>query len=119
MRKPVFKLPITDNEREAIKALQQVRFLPASWDKRFNRDVLSVALETGMLGEKSVPQVWRLFIRYRRQISCPRKSELLALAQQRSAPDFRKVNAAAREQARIDEMKRKYGEDYVKAFTKQ
>jgi hypothetical protein len=75
-----FKHPLTDNERAAIKALQGVTFTPASFDKRFARDALFPALETGMLGEK-----W-------------------------SAPDFRKQQAAANEQAKIDAMKRKYSE---------
>ena len=109
MSKPVFKHPLTDNEREAIKCLEHVGMPCGCWDKRFRRDVLSPALQTGVLGEKSVPQLWRLFMRYRRQINHPRKSELLKLAEKWSAPDFRKINAAAREQARIDELKEKFG----------
>ena len=106
------KHPLTDNERAAIEAMRGVRFLPASFEKRFARDVLFPALETRMLGEKSVPQLWRLFIRYRRQLTCSaqEKARLLALAEKWSAPDFRKQQAAARAQERIDALKRQYQE---------
>lgn len=112
MSKHVFKHPLTYNERQAIESLRGVTFTPASWDKRFARDVLFPALETGMLGEKSVPQLWRLFIRYRRQVRCSSydRARLMAVAEKWAAPDFRKVNAAAREQAEIDALKKKYNE---------
>lgn len=112
MSKPVFKHPLTDNERQAIKALQRVTFSVGSWDKRFARDVLFPALDTGVLGEKSVPQLWRLFIRYRRQLNLTHEERcrLMELAEKWSAPDFRKVNAAARAQAEIDALKKKYDE---------
>lgn len=106
MSAKVFKHPLTDNEREAIKCLEGVGMPCGCWDKRFRRDVLSPALRTGMLGEKSVAQLWRLFIRYRRQISHPRKAELLKLAEKWSAPDYRKLRAAENEQARIDAMRK-------------
>ena len=102
------KRPITDDEREACNLLRGVSMPPASWDKRFNRDVLATALETGMIGEKSAPQLWRLLIRYRRQWESQRKSELLAMAEKLAAPDFRKLQAALRQQAEIDEQRKKY-----------
>jgi hypothetical protein len=112
MSKPVPKTALTPDERAAIEALQGVTFRVASWDKRFARDVLFPALDSGELGQKSRPQLWRIFIRYRRQIRCSPADHfrLLQVAHTLSAPDFRKENAAAREQARIDEMKRKYEE---------
>lgn len=58
------------------------------------------------ISEKQAPQLWRLFIRYRKQISFPDKQRLLQLAETLAAPDFRKVNKAANEQAKIDELKR-------------
>lgn len=106
--KPSPKRPLTLDELSAIEALGSVRFPVASWDKRFYRDALCHAQHTGEIGEKSAPQLWRIFIRYRRQLalSPTDRHRLLKVAEALSAPDFRKVNAAASEQARIDEMKR-------------
>lgn len=102
MSKPVPKRPLTDDERAAIKAIQHVGMPAGCWDKRFRRDVLDVALETGKIGEKSVAQLWRLFIRYRRQIPAELKARLMRIAESYSAPDFRKLQAAANAQAKID-----------------
>lgn len=87
---------MTEMEKEAVSCLSQVRFLPASWDKRFARSLSG----SDTLTEKEAPQVWRLFKRYRRQIAHPRKAELLAMADELSAPDLRK------QQRQIDEMRR-------------
>ena len=95
------KTPLTPDEVIVIAALRRVRYPAASWDKRFANQ-----LSDDGLTEKQRPQVWRLFIRYRRQIDCPDKARILAAAEKLAAPDFRKVNAAANEQARIDELKR-------------
>jgi hypothetical protein len=92
----------TDDERLAVTALQGVRMCPASWDKRFRNQ-----LSPDALSEKERPQVWRLFKKYRRQINCPRKAELLGIAKQFSAPDFRTLNAKAEIQKRIEELKQK------------
>lgn len=97
---------MTDDERVAAKAIGGCTMTPASWDKRFSRFIS----EMDTITEKEAPQVWRLFIRYRRQIRVPDKVRLLALAEKLSAPDLRKVEAAKREQERIAEMKRKYAE---------
>jgi hypothetical protein len=102
------KRPVTADEMIALAAIARVGMSCGSWDKRFARDTLSTARETGMIGEKSAPQLWRLFIRYRRQIGCPRKAELLKIAERLAAPDFRKQRAAANEQAKIDALKSKY-----------
>ena len=109
MSKPSPKRPITNNELAAIHALDGVGMLPASWDKRFRREVLCNAEVSGEISEKAAAQLWRLFIRYRRQISASVRAELMRIAKEKAAPDFRKQNAAANEQARIDELKRKYG----------
>ena len=82
---------------------------PASWDKRFNRDVLSQVPNTGTISEKAAAQMWRLLIRYRRQTSASVRAELMKVAEEKAAPDFRKQNAAANEQAKIDKLKEKYG----------
>lgn len=102
------KRPLTTDEAEAIRMLRPVSFPVGSWDKRFAHGVLNFALSTGEIGEASVPQLWRIFIRYRRQTSGPRKAILLANAENLSAPDFRKQQAAARAQARVDAAKAKY-----------
>jgi hypothetical protein len=67
------------------------------------------------LTEKERPQLWRLVVKYRRQIhgqiidgqqlrGAP-WINLLETAQKLAAPDLRKLQAAANEQARIDQMK--------------
>jgi hypothetical protein len=98
------RTPLTVEETIALAALGCVRFPTASWDKRFVRSLYHIP----GLTDKERPQLWRLFIRYRRQIDCPRKAELLKLAETLSAPDLRKVAAAQRAQAEIDALKEKY-----------
>lgn len=98
---------LNDDEAEAIQMLKGVTFPVASWDKRFARH-LQECLLSRAIGVKAKPQLWRIFIKYRRQTGGPRKAELLKLAEGMAAPDFRKQQAALREQARIDEMKAKY-----------
>jgi hypothetical protein len=95
---------MTEFELEAVKCLQHCTFPVASFDKRFVRGLSG--LET--ITEKEAPQVWRLFVRYRRQISTPNKAALLQMAEELSAPDFRKQAASARAQREIDELKRRY-----------
>lgn len=96
--------PMDSDERIAVTELQGCRLTPASWDKRFIRH-LGEMRDVGIT-EKEVPQLWRIFIRYRRQIGHPEKNRLLDKAAKLSAPDLRKQAAAQREQARIDELKR-------------
>ena len=103
------KRPMTDDEREAILALRDVGFSP-TWDKLFDRDVLQPSAATRELSDKAAAQLWRLFIRYRRQTSCPNKARLLQVAQSLSAPDFRKQAAAERELQRIADIRRRNDE---------
>jgi len=84
--------PVTPDEAVAVKYLGHVTYPVASWDKRFARHMGEVEGIT----DKEAPQVWRLFKKYRRQIACPDKARLLALADTLSAPDLRK-EAALRE----------------------
>ena len=98
--KPTPRTPCTDDEKTAVEALARVSYPVASWDKRFSRQ-----LSPAGLTEKERPQVWRLFVKYRRQINCPRKAELLKVAETLAAPDFRKQQVAANEQARINAMR--------------
>jgi hypothetical protein len=94
--------PRTSDENLAVEQMRPVQFPVGSWDKRFYRDLSGADTIT----EKQVPQLWRLFIKYRRQIDFPAKARLMAIAEQLAAPDFRKLEAQRREQARIDEMRR-------------
>lgn len=102
MSKPVERRLMTPDEMQAVDRMGVVTYPVASWDKRFMRNLISGE----MISEKEAPQLWRLFIKYRRQMNFPDKARLLAFAQEHAAPDLRKVEAARREQARIDEMKR-------------
>lgn len=104
MSKPVERRPMDVTEIEAVRCLGQVRYPPASWDKRFARH-MGEMLHPGTISEKEVPQVWRLFKRYRQQIAHPQKALLLNTAEELSAPDLRKLEAARQAQARIDKMK--------------
>jgi hypothetical protein len=76
---------MTPDEREAVKCLKEVRYAPATWDKRFARDLLTTTITT-----KEAAQVWRLFHKYRRQIKSPARDRLLEIAKQLAAPDLRK-----------------------------
>lgn len=89
MSKPTPHRPTTADEAMAIMLLQtQVGYPPASWDKRFARQ-----LSTVLVTEREVPQVWRLLRRYRRQWQHPERRRLLALADTLAAPDFRAQRA--------------------------
>ncbi len=107
------RTPATPDEATAVAALRGVRLPPYSWDKRFVRQLSSEGLT-----DRERPQVWRLFVRYRRQIQgqviCGRSLRgavwlnLLDYAQKNAAPDFRKQQAALRDQARIDDLKKSF-----------
>ena len=99
------KHELSQDEADAIDMLRHVTFTPASWDKRFAAH-LQDCRRFGTIGEKARPQLWRIFVRYRRQTTGPRKAELLKLAEAQAAPDFRKQQAALNEQARIDGMRK-------------
>lgn len=92
----------TIEETIAIAALRCCTFPVASWDKRFVRSLNAMSIS-----EKESAQLWRLFKRYRRQIDCPRKNELLQLADKLAAPDLRKMQAEARA---ANEVRRRYEE---------
>ena len=95
---PVVRRDMTEEEAAAVDCLKkQVKTPPACWDKRFIRDV---GLD-GKITVKEAPQVWRLFHKYRRQITHPDKTWLLQMAANRAAPDLRKVAAQERERQRV------------------
>lgn len=101
------KHPMSSEQLDAVDMMKGTTFPVSSWDKRFFRHILE-SRETGQIGEKAIPQLWRIFIKYRRQHRTEfptRRSELLRLAETLSAPDLRKVAAAQSEQNRIDELK--------------
>lgn len=107
MTKPE-KHTLTEEELKAINAIDGVGMPSGSWDKRFRRDALAHAKYTREISDKAAAQLWRLFIRYRRQIPGMILMELMKIAEERAAPDFRKQQAALNEQAKIDEMKEEY-----------
>jgi len=101
MSKPVERRVMTPDEMEAVELMHSVTYPCASWDKRFMRNL--AGCET--ISEKESAQLWRLFIKYRRQIGHRDRDRLLAIAAPLAAPDLRKLEAARREQARIDAKK--------------
>lgn len=93
--------PRTPEEIKAIELMARVSYPCASWDKRFMRHLS----EIDGITEKEAPQLWRLFVKYRRQINLSDRGDLLTYANIQAAPDLRKIEAARKEQARIDELK--------------
>lgn len=96
--------PLTPEESEAVWALHGVTFPVASWDKRFAHQLN----KDSHITERGAAQIWRLFLRYRRQINRDLFARLRPIADLRSAPDFRKQQAAQNEQAKIDKLKAEY-----------
>lgn len=81
---------MTEEEITAATMLRGVTYPTASWDKRFAATIqIHLAMTPPMIGEKMVPQLWRLLLRYRRQIRHPEREKYIKLARERSAPDFR------------------------------
>lgn len=117
MTKPIDRRLTTPDERNVILAMRRtVTFPVASWDKRFFHHLLEME-DRGTesihfrITDKEAPQLWRLAVRYRRQwCRTADDTRLLRVAESLAAPNFRKQQRAAREQERIDEMKRKYNE---------
>lgn len=95
---------MTPDEMQIVDRMSMVTFPVASWDKRFYRNLSSGE----MISEKESAQLWRLFKRYRRQIGFPDKERLLAIAETKAAPDFRKQQAEQREKERLAEHMAKY-----------
>lgn len=102
MSKPAERRELTADEMAAAKCLQGVSMAVASWDKRFYRNCSPLWLQGSGITDKEAPQLWRLFIRYRRQFNHPDKARLLALAETLSAPDLRKQAATDRERQEIE-----------------
>lgn len=68
---------MTPDEMQAVERMHCVRYLPASFEKRFMRTISSGEVIT----DKQALHLWRLFLRYRRQVpSFPDKQRLLAFA---------------------------------------
>lgn len=107
------KRPMTPEEIEAIDFLKGVRFPVASFDKRFASTLYRYAAMTPpIIGEKMAPQLWRLFIRYRRQYRAKdpkgtRRIPLFRIAEQLTAPEFRSVKyrVAVEYEARLKKLK--------------
>lgn len=54
---------------------------------------VNFAASIGAESQNQASQLWRLFIRYRRQMDFPDKQRLLTVAEKLAAPDFRKERA--------------------------
>lgn len=59
---------MTPDEIHIISKLTLVRFLPASWAKRFVKDIASVAKPETELSEKQSEWIYRLLYTYRKQV---------------------------------------------------
>ena len=104
------RTPATEQEKQAVQYLKRCRFAPAGWDKRFVRQ-----LQADGLTENERSQVWRLFIRYRRQIeremrkhcltpnqfneAIERFDTLMHYSAIHAAPDFRRLAAGGKAMA--------------------
>lgn len=93
---------MTPDEMQAVERMHGVRYLPGSWEKRFMRSISSGDVIT----EGQAPHLWRLFMRYRRQIpDFQDKSRLLAVASTLASKSIAKISAEQEAQTRIDQMK--------------
>lgn len=95
MSSPIKRRLMTPDELQIVERMHCVTYPSASWDKRFMRMISGGE----MISEKESEQLWRLFVRYRRQMIFPDKARLLKEAERKAAPDFRKVQADIRKAA--------------------
>lgn len=78
--KPKAELRMMDvDELAAASCLAQIHFPPASFDKRFGRTMENAK----RISDRGAAQLWRIFHRYRRQITHPDKERLLKIAEDR------------------------------------
>ena len=61
------KVPATDEDKANIAKLVRCTFLPASFDKRFVRDIYSQLANSGEITEKQRAYLVKLVYKYRRQ----------------------------------------------------
>ena len=72
---------MTDVERRAASALRSARYAPATFDKRFARNL---RVESGKITDKQATIMWRNVWRYRRSIS---DADLVETARRINAQD--------------------------------
>ena len=73
----VQKRPMTDDEKLAAEYLNRCTFQVASFNKRFARDMASVARSNElMITERQSRTLWKLFFMYRRQIQVDHSGHL-------------------------------------------
>lgn len=75
----------SDDEALACSVLGQLKCPPASFDKRFCRNMENAE----QISDRGAAQLWRIIYRYRRQIHHPRKAHLLKIAEDMKASDYR------------------------------
>jgi hypothetical protein len=68
-KKELVYTPMTDREKYAAETLNKATFLPGCFDKRFARDIASIAKGNGEITDRQRATMWNLVYRYRRQIS--------------------------------------------------
>lgn len=65
----LIRRPMTDDEKKATQILNLCTFTPASYNKRFARDMESIARsDDAQITERQGRVLWKLFYMYRRQI---------------------------------------------------
>jgi len=90
----VTRRPMVADEVEALRCVgEQVGFSPGTWDKKFARELYARSMASEQISDKEAAQVWRLFKRYRRQITHAEKERLLRVAEMRAAPEWRSGKA--------------------------
>ena len=65
---PAVKVSATDEDRTNISKLVRCTFLPASFDKRFVKNIASQLANSGEITEKQRAYLVKLVYKYRRQI---------------------------------------------------
>ena len=108
MSKPSPKRPMTVEEIEATKLLAGVTYPIASWDKRFGGHLQWAIQQTPpMISERAVAQLWRMVLRYRRQLPTQIRVKYVRIAEGLAAPDLRshKYRAEREYQARLEKIR--------------
>lgn len=106
MKPTVQRRLMTPDEMQAVERMACVTYPVASWDKRFMRSISSGE----MISDNEAAQLWRVFIKYRRQMDFPDKERLLRFAEEHAAIDFRKLKVQEQEKQRLAEYLNKYRE---------
>lgn len=110
MKPPVQYRPMTPSENEAAFCLACVRTNPYTFDRRFTTGIVSrwkstTPTKPAQITENESAQLWRLFLKYRRQISHRNKANLLLTAEANAAEDLKRQSRMVQEQQQIQKMR--------------